>query len=68
MVAFYHWDFIGERDSTIISIRSYSNLRTDRRPSETVLADLVVAFIDPGISPCQSRGNVCGSSAGQVTR
>ena len=69
MVAFYHWDFVGERDSTIISIRSYSNLRTDRRPSESLLADLVVAFHRSwNKSLANLEGIVCGSSAGQVTR
>lgn len=68
IVAFYHWDFIGERDSTIISIRSYSNLRADRRPSETVLADLVVAFHRSWNKALGNlEGIVCGSSAGQVT-
>jgi hypothetical protein len=44
MVAFYHWEFIGDGDSTMIIIRSYCNLRTEKRPSETILADLVLAF------------------------
>ena len=67
IVAFYHWDFIGERDSTIISIRSYSNLRADRRPSETVLADLVVAFHRSwNKSLANLEAIVCGTSARQV--
>src|SRR5258708_2984468 len=61
------WDFFGERDSTIISIRFYSSLRTDRRPSETVLADLVVAFHRSwNKSLANLEGIVCGSSAGHA--
>ena len=44
VVAFYHWDFVGAANSTTIIIRSYCNLRTDKRPAETVLADLTAAF------------------------
>jgi hypothetical protein len=44
IVAFYHWDFVGAGNSTTILIRSYSNLRTDKRPAEAVLADLTTAF------------------------
>jgi hypothetical protein len=44
VVAFYHWQFLDGSDSTTIAIRSYSNIRTDKRPSETVLADLIAQF------------------------
>jgi hypothetical protein len=44
VVAFYHWDFIGAGDATTLVIRSYSHLRSEQRPSEATLADLVVAF------------------------
>jgi hypothetical protein len=44
VVAFYHWDFVGAANSTTIIIRSYCNLRTDKRPAESVLADLTALF------------------------
>ena len=44
VVAFYHWDFVESGNSTTILIRSYCNLRTDKRPAETVLAALTTAF------------------------
>ena len=44
VVAFYHWDFVGAANSTTIIIRSYCNLRTDKRPAESVLADLTAMF------------------------
>ena len=44
VVAFYHWDFVAAGKSTTILIRSYCNLRTDKRPAETVLAELTAAF------------------------
>jgi hypothetical protein len=44
IVAFYHWEFIGARDSTTILVRSYCNLRTEKRPAESVLEDLTATF------------------------
>jgi hypothetical protein len=44
LVAFYHWHFTETRGSTTIAIRSYSNIRTDRRPSEAIITDLQTAF------------------------
>jgi hypothetical protein len=44
LVAFYHWHFTAMRGSTTIAIRSYSNIRTDKRPSETTITDLQTAF------------------------
>jgi hypothetical protein len=44
VVAFYHWDFVGAENSTTILIRSYCNLRTDKRPAEKILAELTSAF------------------------
>lgn len=44
LVAFYHWHFTEMRGSTTIAIRSYSNIRTDKRPSETLISDLQTAF------------------------
>lgn len=44
LVAFYHWQFIDARGSTTIAIRSYSNIRTDQRPSDTVIAELTALF------------------------
>jgi hypothetical protein len=44
IVAFYHWHFTEVHGSTTIAIRSYSNLRTDKRPSETILTELISAF------------------------
>jgi hypothetical protein len=44
LVAFYHWHFIDARGSTTIAIRSYSNIRTDKRPSEGIITDLQAAF------------------------
>jgi hypothetical protein len=68
MVAFYHWDFVDERDSTTVVIRSYSNLRTDKRPDETLLADLIVAFHGSwSRSLATLEGIVCGASAGPIT-
>jgi hypothetical protein len=44
VVAFYHWQFIEARASTTLAIRSYSNIRTEKRPSETVIAQLTALF------------------------
>ena len=44
LVAFYHWHFTELRGSTTIAIHSYSNIRTDKRPSETIIADLEALF------------------------
>jgi hypothetical protein len=44
LVAFYHWHFTELRGSTTIAIYSYSNIRTDKRPSETIIADLQALF------------------------
>jgi hypothetical protein len=44
LVAFYHWHFTEAQGSTSIAIRSYSNIRTDKRPPETVIADLIALF------------------------
>lgn len=44
LVALYHWDFTETRGSTAIAIRSYSNIRTDKRPSETLISGLQTAF------------------------
>ena len=44
LVAFYHWHFTELRGSTTIAIRSYSNIRTAKRPSETIITDLQAAF------------------------
>jgi hypothetical protein len=44
LVAFYHWYFMDARGSTTIAIRSYSNIRTDKRPSEGIITDLQAAF------------------------
>lgn len=44
LVAFYHWHFTEIRGSTTIAIRSYSNIKTDRRPSEAIIIDLQTAF------------------------
>jgi hypothetical protein len=44
VVAFYHWDFVGAGNSTTLIIRSYCNLRTAKRPAESVLADLTTLF------------------------
>jgi hypothetical protein len=44
IVAFYHWHFTEMHGSTTIAIRSYSNLRTDQRPGETIPTDLMAAF------------------------
>ena len=44
IVAFYHWHFTEVHGSTTIAIRSYSNLRTDQHPSETMLTELISAF------------------------
>lgn len=43
-VAFYHWDFSAVAHRTQIGIRSYSNIRTDRRPDEVIISNLVAAF------------------------
>jgi hypothetical protein len=67
VVAFYHWQFLGARDSTTIAIRSYSNIRTDRRPSESVLADLITLF-HRSWNKCLNNleALVCDSSAKQT--
>jgi hypothetical protein len=44
LVAFYHWHFTEVDGSTTIAIRSYSNIRTDKRPNETTITDLIAAF------------------------
>jgi hypothetical protein len=44
LVAFYHWHFTEAQNSTLIAVRSYSNIRTDKRPCETIIADLEAAF------------------------
>jgi hypothetical protein len=44
LVAFYHWQFMEARESTTIAIRSFSNIRTDKRPSEQIITDLQAAF------------------------
>jgi hypothetical protein len=44
LVAFYHWHFTEAQNSTLIAVRSYSNIRTDKRPRETIIADLEAAF------------------------
>ena len=44
VVAFYHWQFIDSDESTVLAIRSYSNIRTDKRPSETVIAGQMRLF------------------------
>jgi hypothetical protein len=44
LVAFYHWHFTEAQNTTLIAIRSYSNIRTDKRPSETIITDLVALF------------------------
>jgi hypothetical protein len=44
IVAFYHWHFSQRDGTTVIAIRSYSNIRTDRRPAEVTITDLVAAF------------------------
>ena len=69
IVAFYHWQFIGTRDSTTIAIRSYSNIRTDKRPSEAVISDLTALF-HRSWNKCLDNleALVCGSSAGQTTQ
>jgi hypothetical protein len=69
IVAFYHWQFIGARDSTTIAIRSYSNIKTDKRPSETVISDLIALF-HRSWNKCLDNLEilVCGSSAGQTTQ
>jgi hypothetical protein len=69
VVAFYHWQFISARDSTTIAIRSYSNIRTDKRPSETVLADLITLF-NRSWNKCLNNleALVCASSAERTTQ
>jgi hypothetical protein len=44
LVAFYHWHFTEVNESTKIAVRSYSNIRTDKRPSETIVTDLMALF------------------------
>jgi hypothetical protein len=44
LVAFYHWHFSESNGATVIAIRSYSNIRTDIRPSRAILAELEAAF------------------------
>ena len=44
VVAFYHWQFTGALDSTMIAIRSFSNIRTYKRPSEAVISNLIALF------------------------
>jgi len=44
LVAFYHWHFTEVHGSTTIAVRSYSNIRTDKRPSEAIVTDLIALF------------------------
>jgi hypothetical protein len=44
VVAFYHWHFTEVQHSTLITVRSFCNLRTDKRPAEKIITDLVVLF------------------------
>ena len=44
VVAFYHWHFTEVQNSTLIAVRAYCNLRTDKRPAEKIITDLVVLF------------------------
>jgi hypothetical protein len=44
VVAFYHWHFTEVQDSTLIAIRSYCNIRADKRPDEKIITDLVALF------------------------
>ena len=51
IVAFYHWHFTEVQDSTLIAIRSFSNVRTDKRPAEKIITDIAAAF-DHSWSKC----------------
>jgi hypothetical protein len=44
VVAFYHWHFTEVEHATLIAIRSYCNIRADRRPDEKIITDLVALF------------------------
>jgi hypothetical protein len=44
LVAFYHWHFTEVHRTTTIAVRSYSNIRTDKRPSEAIVTDLMALF------------------------
>jgi hypothetical protein len=44
LVAFYHWHFTGLNGSTTLAVRSYSNIRTDKRPSNAIIDGLQTAF------------------------
>jgi hypothetical protein len=38
------WHFMEVHGSTTIAVRSYSNIRTDKRPSEATVTDLIALF------------------------
>jgi hypothetical protein len=65
LVAFYHWHFTEAQNATLIAIRSYSNIRTEKRPSETIITDLVALF-HRSWSKCLDNlaGLVCDSARG----
>ena len=44
LVAFYHWQFVTDGVLTTIGIRSYSNIRTDKQPSRSVVNELTALF------------------------
>jgi hypothetical protein len=69
VVAFYHWQFIGAPDSTTIAIRSYCNIRTDKRPSEATIAHLTELF-HRSWNKCLDNleALVCGSAAEQAAQ
>jgi hypothetical protein len=67
VVAFYHWDFLKEGDSTTILIRSYCNLRTDKRPAEAILTDLTAAFHKSWNKSLNNLASIVCSSANRTS-
>ena len=66
VVAFYHWDFLKAGNSTIL-IRSYCNLRTDKRPAEAILTDLTMAFHKSWNKSLNNLASIVGNSSANRT-
>ena len=67
VVAFYHWDFLKAGNSTTILIRSYCNLRTDKRPAEAILTDLTMAFHKSWNKSLNNLASIVGNSSANRT-
>ena len=67
VVAFYHWDFLKAGNSTTILIRSYCNLRTDKRPAEAILTDLTTAFHKSWNKSLNNLASIVGNSSANRT-